>query len=177
MSQDLSNGVPVVWAIGGSDSGGGAGLQADVRTIHGLGAHACTIVTAVTAQSSRGVNGIWPVPGEGIEAQWRALESDLPPKAVKIGMVPSTDHARMLARLMAGATAPIIFDPVLSASAGGTLADDATRSVIVGELLPLVNVLTPNLDEASALLGIETVTSTQSIEAAARDLAALAEDS
>src|SRR5216684_5684345 len=113
--------VPTVWAIGGSDSGGGAGLQADVRTIHGLGAHACTIVTAVTAQSSRGVNGIWPVPGEGIEAQWRALESDLPPKAVKIGMVPSTDHARMLARLMARAPAPIVFDPVLSASAGGTL--------------------------------------------------------
>src|SRR5712691_9074811 len=105
--------VPVVWAIGGSDSGGGAGLQADVRTIHGLGAHACTIVTAVTAQSSRGVDDVWPVPGEGIEAQWRALESDLPPAAVKIGMVPSTDQARVLARHMARTRAPIVLDPVL----------------------------------------------------------------
>src|SRR5258707_136125 len=159
MSQDLSNGVPVVWAIGGSDSGGGAGLQADVRTIHGLGAHACTIVTAVTAQSSRGVDGIWPVPVEGIEAQWRALESDFSPTAVKIGMVPSADHARMLARLMAGTRAPIVLDPVLHASAGGALADEATRAVIAGELLPLVDVLTPNLGEASALVGSESLTS------------------
>jgi len=165
---------PVVWAIGGSDSGGGAGLQADVRTIHGLGAHACTIVTAVTAQSSRGVDGVWPVAGAGIEAQWRALESDLPPTAVKIGMVPSADHARMLARLMAeGAPAPIVFDPVLRASAGGTLADDATRAVIAAKLLPLVDVLTPNLDEARALLGSERLMSPESIETAARRLATL----
>lgn len=169
----MSRELPVVWSIGGSDSGGGAGLQADVRTIHGLGAHACTIVTAVTAQSSRGVAGIWPVPVEGIEAQWRALESDLHPKALKIGMVPSAEHARMLVRLMAGAPAPIVYDPVLSASAGGALADDATRLVIVRELLPIVDVLTPNLGEASALLGTESLTNPESIEAAARELAAL----
>src|SRR5258708_39876656 len=89
--------VPTVWAIGGSDSGGGAGLQADVRTLHGLGAHACTIVTAVTAQSSRGVDGPWPGPPQAIEAQWRALPADLPPSAAKVGMIPSAAHVPLLA--------------------------------------------------------------------------------
>jgi hydroxymethylpyrimidine kinase/phosphomethylpyrimidine kinase/thiamine-phosphate diphosphorylase len=164
---------PIVWAIGGTDSGGGAGLLADIRTMLGLGAHPCTIVTAVTAQSSRGVDSIWPVAGEGIDAQWRALESDLPPSSVKVGMVPSADHAKLLAALLARAKVPIVLDPVLRASAGGTLADEATRAAIVRELLPLVDILTPNLDEAGALLGLESLEGPASIEEAARSLAAL----
>ena len=163
---------PVVWAIGGSDSGGGAGLQADIRTIHSLGAHACTIITAVTAQNSRGVEGIWPVPLDAVAAQWRALQADLTPAVVKIGMIPSADHARALASLIAGCAVPIVLDPVLRASAGGALADDAARAAIVRELLPLVDVATPNLDEASALLGRQPLLTPASIEAAAREIAA-----
>jgi hydroxymethylpyrimidine kinase / phosphomethylpyrimidine kinase / thiamine-phosphate diphosphorylase len=163
---------PLVWAIGGSDSGGGAGLQADIRTLHGLGAHACTIVSAVTAQNSRGVEGIWPVPLDTVAAQWRTLERDLQPAAVKIGMVPTADHARTLASLLAGRAVPIVLDPVLHASAGGSLVDDAARMAIVRELLPLVDVVTPNLDEASELLGGQTLNNPASIEVAARELAA-----
>ena len=137
---------PIVWAIGGSDSGGGAGLQADIRTIHALGAHACTIVTAVTAQSSRGVDGVWPAPLDAVEAQWRALASDLPPSAIKIGMVPTAEHVRLLASLLRSVDAPVILDPVLRATAGGALGDASIR-----ELLPLACVVTPNLEEARQL--------------------------
>lgn len=164
---------PVVWAIGGSDSAGGAGIQADTRTIHGLGAHAATIITAVTAQSSRGVSGVWPVPLETLAAQWSALEVDLPPAIVKIGMLGTAAHVRFVAERLRSLRVPIVLDPVLRASAGGTLLDGDGREVLLRELLPLVTVLTPNLHEASALLGGRDLSTDHEIEAAARDLAAL----
>ncbi len=155
---------PVVFAVGGSDSSGGAGIQADTRTIHALGAHACTIVTAVTAQNSRGVQGVWPVPPDSLQSQWHALTGDLSPSAIKIGMVPSADHGRALAAFPRHC--PIILDPVLRASAGGELGDvEAARM-----LLPHVDIVTPNLDEARMLLGRATL---DSIEDAACAMAAL----
>lgn len=161
----------IVWAIGGSDSGGGAGVQADIRTIHGLGAHACTIVTALTAQSSRGVESISPVATDVLTAQWRALAADLSPAAIKIGMLPSAEHVRTLRCLMSDTRVPVILDPVLRASAGGTLARDEVRDAIARELMPLVDMITPNLSEASELLGGRALDTPDAIEAAARELA------
>jgi len=127
----------------------------------------------VTAQSSGGVDGVWPVPLETITAQWRTLASDLAPSALKIGMIGSVEAVHALADLVADSRAPIVLDPVLGASAGGTLAGDATRGAIVRELLPVVTVLTPNLHEASALLGRAPLLTPAAIEAAARELSAL----
>ena len=163
---------PIVWAVGGSDSAGGAGIQADLRTIHGLGAHAATIVTAVTAQSSRGVEGVWPVPAESLAAQWAALAADLPPSVVKIGMLATASHVRFVAEKVRELRVPVVLDPVMTASAGGALLDDDGRHALVHELLPHVAVVTPNVQEASALLSGRRLSTKTEIEAAARDLAA-----
>ena len=144
---------PTVWAIGGSDSSGGAGVGADTRTIHGLGAHACTIVTAVTAQSSRGIQSVWPVPIEAVRAQLDAVGSDLPPSAVKIGMLGTRSNVLEAARLARSLDVPVVLDPVLAASAGGSMLDGEGRRALLEELLPAVDVVTPNLDEAGVLLG------------------------
>ncbi len=164
----------VVWAVGGSDSSGGAGIQADMRTIHNLGAHAGSIVTAVTAQSARGVSGVWPVPLETLAAQWAVLERDLPPAVVKIGMLATAAHVRFVAERLRDLGVPAVLDPVMGASAGGAaLLEDAGRAALLRELIPHVSVLTPNLVEASALLGGRSLSTSEEIETAARDLAAL----
>ena len=162
---------PIVWAVGGSDSAGGAGIQADVRTIHGLGAHAGSIVTAVTAQNSQGVSGVWPVPMETLSAQWSAL-ADLPPAVVKIGMLGTAGHVRFVAQRLRDRRVPVVLDPVMSATAGGSLLDEDGRNALVRELLPLVAVLTPNVREAGVLLAGRSITTNEEIESAARDLAA-----
>lgn len=164
---------PIVWAIGGSDSSGGAGIQADVRSIHGMGAHACTVVSALTAQSSRGVSGVWPAPLDVFQAQLHALRDDMPPAAVKIGMLATADHVRAVAQLAASLAVPIVLDPVLGASAGGSLLDQGGRKALLEELLPHVEVVTPNLDEAGALLGGRRMDTDEEIEAAARELGSL----
>ena len=160
---------PIVWAIGGSDSGGGAGIQADTRTMHGLGGHACTIVTAVTAQSSRGVASVSPVAPEVIAAQWRALAADLPPAAIKIGMLPEASQVRALSELLEEVDAPVILDPVLRASAGGMLSN---RDAIIEHLTSRVDVITPNLAEAAALVGVRDIATPGDVENAARAIAA-----
>ncbi|GAC1398094.1 MAG: bifunctional hydroxymethylpyrimidine kinase/phosphomethylpyrimidine kinase [Thermoanaerobaculia bacterium] len=163
----------IVWSIGGSDSGGGAGTGADIRTIQGLGAHACTVISAVTAQNSKGVASVWPVPADAFSAQLHALEVDLPPAVVKIGMLATAQHVRTIAAHLSSVRVPVVLDPVLRASAGGALIDDAGRRALVQDLLPRVTVLTPNLDEACALLSRRSIRTSAEIEAAARELAAL----
>ncbi|GAA5218100.1 thiamine phosphate synthase [Corallincola platygyrae] len=147
---------PIVWAIGGSDSGAGAGIQADIQAINGLGAHACTLVTAVTAQSSVGVRSVNPVSVEVLADQLTALQEDMPPRVIKIGLLPSVPQVRYLADYIATlkqqANAPkVIFDPVAVASSGDRMADDGVLAAVCQYLLPLVDLLTPNLIEAFAL--------------------------
>ncbi|MEO6260484.1 MAG: bifunctional hydroxymethylpyrimidine kinase/phosphomethylpyrimidine kinase, partial [Thermoanaerobaculia bacterium] len=162
-----------MWAVGGSDSSGGAGIQADIRTIHNLGVHAGSIVTAVTAQGARGVSGVWPVPLETLAAQWEVLERDLPPAVIKIGMLGTAAHVRFVAERLRNLGVSAVLDPVMGASAGGALLDDDGRYALLHELIPQVSVLTPNLVEASALLGGRSLSTSEEIETAARNLAAL----
>ncbi|MBW2043657.1 MAG: bifunctional hydroxymethylpyrimidine kinase/phosphomethylpyrimidine kinase [Deltaproteobacteria bacterium] len=138
-----------VLAVGGSDSSGGAGIQADIRTITSLGAHAFTAATAVTAQNSRGVLVIHRVPARVVLEQIQAVLHDLAPDAVKIGMLLSGTTAREVARVVKrNKLSCVVLDPVLRASTGKALLEPAALSVLKKELLPVVSVVTPNLDEA-----------------------------
>src|SRR4051812_49250502 len=145
--------------IAGSDSGGGAGVQADIKTVTMLGGHAMTAVTAVTAQNTVGVDGVHPVPAEMILAQIDAVVSDLGVDAVKIGMIGSAFAAEQVAARLARLKAeqpgvPIVFDPVMVATSGAALADDATIAAF-GRLMDVATIATPNLPELKRLTSEE----------------------
>ncbi len=145
--------------IAGSDSGGGAGIQADIKTVTMLGAHAMTAVTAVTAQNSVGVNSVHPVPAEMILAQMDAVISDIGVDAVKIGMIGSAFAAKQVAARLSELKAqqpglPIIFDPVMVATSGSSLADDHTIAAF-GRLMDVATLATPNLPELKRLTSEE----------------------
>ena len=145
--------------VAGSDSGGGAGIQADLKTVTMLGGHAMTAVTAVTAQNTLGVDAIHAVPAEMILAQIDAIVSDIGVDAVKIGMIGSAFAARQVAvRLQELKTQqpdlPIVFDPVMVATSGAALADDATIAAF-GRLMDVATIATPNLPELKRLTSEE----------------------
>src|SRR3954468_18488070 len=145
--------------IAGSDSGGGAGIQADIKTVTMLGGHALTAVTAVTAQNTMGVTGVHPVPAEMILAQIDAVVSDLGVDAVKIGMIGSAFAAEQVARRLVHLKPlqpelPIVFDPVMVATSGSPLADDATIAAF-GRLMEISTITTPNLPELNRLTSEE----------------------
>jgi hydroxymethylpyrimidine/phosphomethylpyrimidine kinase len=144
-----------VLVIAGSDSGGGAGIQADIKTITMLGGHAMTAVTAITAQNTEGVSAVHPVPAEIILAQIDAVASDIGVDAVKIGMIGSAFAAEVIAdRLEQLDGVPIVFDPVMVATSGAMLADDATVAAF-GRLMDRATIATPNLPELKRLSGEE----------------------
>jgi hydroxymethylpyrimidine/phosphomethylpyrimidine kinase len=148
-----------VLVIAGSDSGGGAGIQADIKTITMLGGHAMTAITAITAQNTLGVSAVHPVPAEMIFAQIDAVVSDIGVDSVKIGMIGSAFAAEQVAlRLEALRTEqpdlPIVFDPVMVATSGSELADDPTIAAF-GQLMDLATIATPNLPELARLSGQE----------------------
>ena len=162
-----------ILTIAGSDSCGGAGIQADMKTIHRLGAHALCAITAVTAQNSRGVEAIYPIPAPFISKQIDAVVTDSPPVAVKLGMLQTREAVREVARLIEHHRLPnVVLDPVVRASTGEWLLDPEALDSFREELVPRVHVITPNLHEASALsgMGVETV---EEAEEAARRLRAL----
>ena len=144
--------VPTVLSIAGSDSGGGAGIQADLKAFARCGVHGMTAITAITAQSTVGVEAIHAVAPEMIVEQVRAVAEDIGVDAVKIGMLgtPETVCAVRDALEYVGG-AQIVIDPVMVAESGAVLLDDAARQAIVDELLPLAAVITPNLPEARVL--------------------------
>lgn len=152
---------PVVLAIGGTDSGGAAGLAADVATLGHLGCHAACAVTAVTAQDTTGVHAVHQVPPPVLAAQLDAVLDDLPVAAVKTGMLGSPGAVRLVAERTRDL--PLVVDPVLVATSGAVLGDDAVRRAYCDVLLPVATVATPNPAEARALTAVD---------AAARDLAA-----
>src|SRR3954449_8718083 len=137
--------------IAGSDSGGGAGIQADIKTVTMLGGHAMTAVTAITAQNTVGVTSVHPVPAEMILAQIDAVVSDLGVDAVKIGMVGSAFAAEQVARRLVHLKTlqpelPIVFDPVMVATSGAPLSDEATVPAF-GKLMDVATLVTPNLPD------------------------------
>lgn len=144
--------LPVL-SIAGSDSGGGAGIQADVKTFSALGCFGTTAITAVTAQNTLGVTAIHSIPVAVVVAQIKAVLEDLQPLAIKIGMIHRPDLALAIAEtLEAYPTIPIVLDPVMIASSGAKLIEDETIEVLKDKLFPIATLITPNLDEASLLV-------------------------
>lgn len=144
--------TPRILIIAGSDSGGGAGIQADIKTVTMLGGHAMTAITAVTAQNTLGVQAVHPVPADMVVAQARACVDDIGADAVKVGMLGSPETARAVADLVSTLDLPIVFDPVMVATSGDTLADAPTIAAFE-RLMRLATVVTPNLPELAALGG------------------------
>ena len=170
--------VPAVLSIAGSDSGGGAGIQADLKAFARSGVHGMTAITALTAQNTLAVTGIHPVPGEFIVAQVRAVAEDIGVDAVKIGMLGTAEtvHAVREALELLDPGTPIVLDPVMVAESGAVLLDEPARAAIVEELLPRVTVVTPNLPEARVLAGdgdVEDLARAGDVEDLARRLHAL----
>ena len=157
---------PRVLIIAGSDSGGGAGIQADIKTVTMLGGFAMTAITAITAQNTLGVDAVMPVPAEMVLKQMDAVIADLGVDAVKIGMIGSAETAQAVADRLERVSAPIVFDPVMVATSGAALAD-ADIIKAFERLIALATVVTPNVPELSALTGL-TITTDSELEMAAR---------
>ena len=148
--------TPRILIIAGSDSGGGAGIQADIKTVTMLGGHAMTAITAVTAQNTLGVDAVHPVPAEMILAQIDSVIADIGVDAIKIGMIGGAFAARVVAERLAALKpkVPIVFDPVMVATSGDALADEATVAAF-GQLMELATIATPNLPELRRLTSEE----------------------
>jgi hydroxymethylpyrimidine/phosphomethylpyrimidine kinase len=151
---DAPGKVPVALSIAGSDSGGGAGIQADVKAFARCGVHGTTAITALTAQNTLGVDMVRAVPPEMIDAQVRAVVSDIGVDAVKIGMLGDqpTIEAVVEALELVG-DAPVVLDPVMVAESGAALLDPNAKAAMIELLLPRASVVTPNLAEARSLAG------------------------
>ncbi|NSC24123.1 bifunctional hydroxymethylpyrimidine kinase/phosphomethylpyrimidine kinase [Streptomyces albus subsp. chlorinus] len=162
---------PLVLTVAGSDSGGGAGIQADLKTMLALGTHGMSVIAAVTAQNSLGVQGCWELPEEAVRAQYRSVVDDIGVQAVKTGMLASSALVKTVAELLAGTPVPVVVDPVgVSKHGDPLLAADAVEAVRTN-LLPVATVVTPNLDEVAQLTGVRVRDETGLREAAAAVLA------
>jgi len=144
--------IPRVLVIAGSDSGGGAGIQADIKTVAMLGGHPLTAITAITAQNTLGVQAVMPVPADIVLAQIDSVVADLGVDAVKIGMIGSAEVADAVAERLGQLDVSVVFDPVMVATSGSLLADAAAIAAF-GRLMALATLVTPNLPELAALGG------------------------
>ncbi|MDR3707984.1 MAG: bifunctional hydroxymethylpyrimidine kinase/phosphomethylpyrimidine kinase [Capsulimonadaceae bacterium] len=164
---------PVVLVIAGHDPSGGAGLTADQRVIEAMGGIAVSVVTALTIQSTAGVRAVHPVDPSVLAAQLDEILADCSPRAVKIGMLGGGRQVAEAARALRRHCPPnIVLDPVLASTGGAPLLDDAGLAALVADLMPLCRVITPNLHEATRLVGF-TVTDIESMQRAAAALQAL----
>lgn len=144
---------PCVLTIAGSDSGGGAGIQADLKTFSAHRVYGASVITAVTAQNTVGVRALHAVPVEVVAAQLDAVLDDLPIVAIKIGMLAQTAIIRVVAERLRAFSGPVVLDPILAATSGDALLPADAIAVLTAELLPRVTLVTPNLPEAARLLG------------------------
>ncbi|WP_431980758.1 bifunctional hydroxymethylpyrimidine kinase/phosphomethylpyrimidine kinase [Streptomyces qinglanensis] len=158
---------PRVLTVAGSDSGGGAGIQADLKTMLALGTHGMSVIAAVTAQNSLGVQGSWELPLEAVRAQYRSVADDIGVQAVKTGMLASAPLVATVAELLAGSAAPVVVDPVGVSKHGDPLLAGDAVGALRDRLLPVATVATPNLDEVAQLTGIEVTGEAGLREAAA----------
>ncbi|MDT0378718.1 bifunctional hydroxymethylpyrimidine kinase/phosphomethylpyrimidine kinase [Streptomyces sp. DSM 42041] len=145
---------PCVLTVAGSDSGGGAGIQADLKTMLALGTHGMSVLTAVTAQNSLGVQGAWDLPEEAVRAQFRSVVDDIGVRAVKTGMLSSATLVRTVADLLAEVAVPVVVDPVGVSKHGDALLASDALDAVRDALLPAATVATPNLDEVAQLTGV-----------------------
>jgi hydroxymethylpyrimidine/phosphomethylpyrimidine kinase len=149
-------GLPRLLVVGGSDCSGGAGIQADIKTGALLGAEVSAVITAITAQNSLGVSGVWPVPVGMLQAQLQSVCVDIPPHAVKLGMLWGASHVEAIAEaIVRYELGHVVCDPVLVSSSGTMLLDEAGKEALQA-LMPRIFLLTPNAMEAAALSGRST---------------------
>lgn len=150
---------PSVLTIAGFDGSGGAGLQADIKTISALGCYATSVLTALPVQNTMGVRNIYPVPIRAVSDQLAAIFEDIVPDAVKIGMVHTPELVQVIAAvLMEYPEIPVVFDPVMVATSGHRLIEEETILAITEKLFPLAEIITPNMDEAAVLAQMEVRT-------------------
>lgn len=162
--------MKIALTIAGSDSGGGAGIQADLKTFHQLGVFGTSAIVALTAQNTLGVRGVHPIPADFVALQLAALAEDLPPDALKTGMLATPELVGLVAdTVRARRWSPVVIDPVMAATSGDRLLTPEGERAIRDLLLPLAAVVTPNLDEAAILAG-HPVSDVPSMERAGRTL-------
>ncbi|MGR5175934.1 bifunctional hydroxymethylpyrimidine kinase/phosphomethylpyrimidine kinase [Vibrio parahaemolyticus] len=170
MATSKSN-TPIVLTIAGSDSGGGAGIQADIKAISATGGYACSVITALTAQNTQGVSGILGIDPEFVHAQLDAVFGDLNIVAVKIGMLADATIITAVAeKIRLYRPKFVVLDPVMVATSGDLLLEANAIDALKSELLPLATIITPNLPECAALLGSATPDSQSAMEALIEDL-------
>ncbi|MFI9572975.1 bifunctional hydroxymethylpyrimidine kinase/phosphomethylpyrimidine kinase [Microbispora rosea] len=146
---------PRVLTIAGSDSGGGAGIQADLKTMLALGVHGMSVIAAVTAQNSLGVQGYWELPPEAVRAQLDSVLGDIGAQAIKTGMLASSVLVETVAEVLAGVTVPVVVDPVGVSKHGDSLLAPQAVETVKSVLLPAATVVTPNLWEVEQLTGVK----------------------
>lgn len=150
---------PSVLTIAGFDGSGGAGIQADIKTISALGCYATSALTALPVQNTMGVRSIYPIPTKAVEEQIKAVMDDIFPGAVKIGMVHTSELVDTIVNtLQHYPKVPLVFDPVMVATSGHRLIEEQTIQTIIDKLIPIGAVITPNLDEAEILAGMKIQT-------------------
>jgi hydroxymethylpyrimidine kinase/phosphomethylpyrimidine kinase/thiamine-phosphate diphosphorylase len=160
---------PIVWTIAGSDSSGGAGIAADLLTFQSFGVHGCSVVSALTAQNSCQVTQIEFCSPSMLQAQFEALANDMPPVAIKIGMVGHIDTLKTILSCLKQLNCPVVYDPVLFASVGDALHQGSLRAFLLEHFFPHIDILTPNVPEAEWLLE-RAIQSTKDMEEAAKEL-------
>lgn len=168
---------PIVYTIAGSDSGGGAGIQADLHAIHAMKCHGCSAITCLTAQNSVGVTGVHAPDASFLRKQLDTLIDDLPPKAIKIGMLGNKELTNTVGEVIKQLKEKnenlwVVLDPVMISTSGSKLIDDDAIDAMIKNIFPLADVVTPNKFEAEALLGRELKTP-EDIEKGAKELLAM----
>ncbi len=158
--------MKVALSIAGSDSGAGAGIQADLKTFTSLGVYGCTAITAVTAQNTQEVSSVFEVTPECITEQIRSVILDMPPDAIKIGMVYNKPNIQTIRRVLKGSKVPIVLDPILSAGTGGKLLLPEAFESFKADLIPLSTIITPNRIEAQKITGIQIISRSDIAKAA-----------
>jgi len=162
--------LPIALTIAGSDSGGGAGIQADLKTFAALDVHGTSAITCLTAQNPRGVTGVQAASAKMVLQQMEAVFAGLPPAACKTGMLYSTEIIRVVTSFFGhGKRPPLIVDPVMVATSGAALLKPSAVRIVCDELLPLATLVTPNLDETELLLGVK-ICDEEALRSAAREV-------
>ncbi len=162
--------TPIALTIAGSDSGGGAGIQADLKAMSANGCFGTSVITAITAQNTVAVTAVHEVPADVVAAQIAAVLSDIKPGAIKLGMLFSPAIISATAAQLANFDGPVVLDPVMIAKSGDALLQDAAVAALIAELLPRADLLTPNLPEAARLLDLPPATTPSEAKQQARAL-------
>lgn len=167
----MNTSPPIALTIAGSDSSGGAGIQADLKTFSAFGVYGASVLTALTAQNTRGVSGVHPVPLDFIAAQFRAVASDLSVTAIKTGMLGDAATVELVARLVGDLPGvPVVVDPVMIATSGDVLLAPDAISAVRDSLVPKATLITPNLPEAAKLAGQPVAETLEDMQRQATDL-------